>query len=99
KQVAVRQRSIAVWGAQTAGRVMNAAAARAELRDRPVLRADEEDAAVLGVGDRDRAVLEEIGIVRLVQIAGGGSGDPGGGRRTRPPCPKGSRAARSSRPA
>ena len=40
-------------------------------------RADEEDAAVLGVGDRDGAVLEQVGVVRLVEIAGAGADDPG----------------------
>ena len=41
------------------------------------LRADEQDAAVLGVGDRDGAVLEQVGVVRLVEIAGAGADDPG----------------------
>ena len=52
--------------------------ADARLADLPcvALGADEEDAAVLGVGDRDGAVLEQVGVVRLVEIAGAGADHP-----------------------
>ena len=55
------------------GGIVGALAAGSDLRLRLAIGADEEDAAVLRVGDRDRPVLEQISVVGLIEIAGLGA--------------------------
>ncbi len=64
---AVPQRRVPVHGPERPGRIVMARSRPAELAHDPA-GPDEQDATVVGVGDRERAVRQQVGVVRGVEL-------------------------------
>src|SRR5439155_18195101 len=73
QHVTVGEGRVAVRVVDAAGWVVRAVACRPDLRRGAAGRTEEEDAAVLRVGDGDGPVLEPVGVVRLIEVAGRGA--------------------------